>query len=654
MFNGWAETFLTGIQTFNQILTAGIAITAFSLFLYSLSFNLRDRVARSFAIILLCVVVIFTTDALQHRTVPDWGIELLLRLQWLGIVFLPAAYLHLSDALLVTAGRPSRGRRRLAVRLMYVVSAAFLLLLASGRLLGALVPDGRPAPHLQRTLWSEIFTVYYVVAMLWAAINLVRAYARLLTRSGRRRMIYLMAGATAPALGSYPYLLFGSALAARFPLLFWSAVVLINLLVGALITVMAYAVAFFGVSWPDRVVKSRLFKWLLRGPLTASVALALMTVLHRLGALMGIEYSALIPLSVVATVLLFEHAITLLAPLWERYLFFGRDRAELMLLQNVEERLLTESDLKQFLESVLAAVRDYLQSPSAFVAALDEGSLSLIVTAGRRSMLEQEDVHQALESFGDGNGGWRREFAWGKYWILPLHQRRGAEADRDEIPPLLGLLGVARRSEKSLEPDQRQALWLLADRVALALEDRRLQQRLFRSLQDIQPQVDLIQRIRAAGRYDAHAAIRVEGLPPEADLVNWVKEALTHYWGGPKLTNSPLMRLKIVQELARSHDGNAANALRALLRRAVEQVRPEGERRFTTEWILYNILEMKFIEGRKVREVADRLAMSEADLYRKQRVAIEAVAQAILEMEAQTVVVNSQDDRTGRYVESEP
>ncbi len=37
-------------------------------------------------------------------------------------------------------------------------------------------------------------------------------------------------------------------------------------------------------------------------------------------------------------------------------------------------------------------------------------------------------------------------------------------------------------------------------------------------------------------------------------------------------------------------------------------------------WILYNILEMKFLEGKKVREVAMRLAMSEADLYRKQRV----------------------------------
>jgi hypothetical protein len=68
----------------------------------------------------------------------------------------------------------------------------------------------------------------------------------------------------------------------------------------------------------------------------------------------------------------------------------------------------------------------------------------------------------------------------------------------------------------------------------------------------------------------------------------------------------------------------------------VDSVRPEGERRFTGEWILYNILEMKFIEGRKVRDVAARLAMSEADLYRKQRVAIEEVARAISGMEQET------------------
>lgn len=636
MFNGLADNLLVGIQTLNQILTAGIAITAFSLFLYSLTFNLRDRVARSFVIILLCVVVVFTTEALQSNTVPDWGIELLLRLQWLGIVFLPAAYVHLSDAVLVTAGRPSRGRRRLAVRLMYAVSAGFLLLLAFGLLLGPLVADGKPGAHFQRTIWTEVFTAYYIAAMIWAWVNFSRAYSRMLTRSGRRRMLYLMAGATAPALGSYPYLLYGSAVAAQFPLLFWGVATAISFLVGGLVVVMAYAVAFFGVSWPDRVVKSRLFKWIMRGPITASLALGLMTIVRRLGLLVGEQYSAFVPLTMTATVLLFEHAITLFFPLWDRYLFLGRDRTELQIFQNMEERMVTQDDLNQFLEAVLASVRDHMQSPSAFVAALDGNDLSLIVMAGNRSMIDQEKLSGALEMLGEGNGAQHHEFVWGKYWVLPLHQRRLGDRDKDEIPPLLGVLGVAHNGSLLMEHDQRESLWLLADRAALALEDRLLQHRMFRLLEDLQPQADMIQRMRAAGRYDSRVSLLNEALPPESDLANWVKEALTHYWGGPKLTNSPLMRLQVVQTMAGEYDGNAANALRALLRKAVNYVRPEGERRFTTEWILYNILEMKFIEGRKVREVAGRLAMSEADLYRKQRVAVEAVAKAILDMESQT------------------
>jgi hypothetical protein len=105
------------------------------------------------------------------------------------------------------------------------------------------------------------------------------------------------------------------------------------------------------------------------------------------------------------------------------------------------------------------------------------------------------------------------------------------------------------------------------------------------------------------------------------------------------------MKLRIVKTFMDNYEGNTSNALRALLREAVDQVKPEGDRKFTSEWILYNILEMKFIEGRKVREVAGRLAMSEADLYRKQRVAVEVVARAIIDMEKdENIVMAGQND----------
>jgi hypothetical protein len=403
--------------------------------------------------------------------------------------------------------------------------------------------------------------------------------------------------------------------------------------VAVLVITMAYAVAFFGVSWPDRVVKSRLFKWLLRGPVTASLALGLMTIIRRAGELFGGDpYSGFVPLVMVVTVLMFEHAITLLFPLWERVLFFGRDRDEIQLLQNIEERLLTQGDLQQFLENVLAAVRDHLQSPCSFVAALDGDELSINVVAGNSVLLEKENLNDVLRVINQNGDNGRQEFVWGDFWILPLHRRK-VTGDRDEMLPLIGLLGIARKSDVPIDPDQRDSLWLLADRVALALEDRQLQQRVFRSLEDLQPQMDMLQRIRAAGRYDTTTNLLTEPVFETTDMADWVKDALTHYWGGPKLTSSPLMKLRVIRTFMNNYDGNTSNALRALLRQAVDQVKPDGDRKFTSEWILYNILEMKFIEGRKVREVAGRLAMSEADLYRKQRIAVEAVAHAIIAME---------------------
>jgi hypothetical protein len=63
-------------------------------------------------------------------------------------------------------------------------------------------------------------------------------------------------------------------------------------------------------------------------------------------------------------------------------------------------------------------------------------------------------------------------------------------------------------------------------------------------------------------------------------------------------------------------------------------LKPDGTRSFTaTEWMLYNILELKIIQGQKVRDVARRLVMSESDLYRKQRAAFDEVARIVMDME---------------------
>ncbi len=304
MDGSFEQGWLVAFRTLDQILTAGVAITAFSFLLYALTFNLRDRVARSFALILASVVIVFSSQAISSVNTYPSEISFWLHLQWIGIIFIPPAYLYFSDALLATTGKPSRGRRRWAVRISFLFSFIILLTLPSNLLVGPLVNDGQLAPHLQRTLLTGFFSIYYAALVILAWVNFARAYRRTITHASRRRMLYLLAGSTAPAIGSYPYIVFNSSIFVNNPLFFWILATFSSILIGALLVSMAYSVAFFGVPLPDRVIKSRLFVWLMRGPVTASIILGVTTLLRRAGALFGDPYNTLVPIVMVFGILI--------------------------------------------------------------------------------------------------------------------------------------------------------------------------------------------------------------------------------------------------------------------------------------------------------------------------------------------------------------
>ncbi|MCK5793310.1 MAG: hypothetical protein KAH12_01285, partial [Anaerolineales bacterium] len=129
---------LSILQTINELLAAGISITAFSLLLYSLSFNLKDKVARSFAFIMGCVVVVFVGESVAGVVSSPTWIEIWYQIQWVGIIMLPAAYVHMSDAILATTGRPSRGRRTKLVKVTFLISFVFLIMIPFYVLVGPL------------------------------------------------------------------------------------------------------------------------------------------------------------------------------------------------------------------------------------------------------------------------------------------------------------------------------------------------------------------------------------------------------------------------------------------------------------------------------------------------------------------------------------
>jgi hypothetical protein len=626
-----SEALLETLQTINRILTAGNAITAFSLLLYGLTFNLRDRVARTFAQLLACVTVVYFGDVLAETAYSQSELETWLRLQWLGIAFVPATYLHLSDALLAATGRPSRGRRRALILATYLIGLAILLLATLTQSIGAELNFSGDAGYLSPGPIFPIFTLFLGGSLAFSGLNYWRAYKRCLTRTSKRRLRYLMIGSLGPVLATFPFLMITGRSGLDFPLLFWTSLIIITMGVAGMLVLMAYSIAYFGVSQPDRVVKSRLFQWILRGPVVASSVLAATVIVNRVALYFNLETSRIVPLVMVGSLILLQYLITFIRPPIERWLFYGQDRDDVARLQLLEDRLLTTGDLRQFLESVLNSACDITRTPSAFIAVLGETGLELEVAVGPDDPLRGEedlppflmaDKKRDIEGLGT-------MFIWDHYWLLPLR----SEEDPKEVFGIIGL--KARAEEPDFEEEEIESLKMLAQRASGALTDRMLQLEVFQVVDRLVPQIESVQRMRAEARYrgsDAFIA-PMETLGSGADLANMVKDALSHYWGGPRLTESPLMNLRVVKATLDEHDGNPVNTLRAILRRGIERVRPTGERRFTAEWMLFNILEMKFLEGRKVRDVALRLAMSEADLYRKQRVAIEEVSKAIAEME---------------------
>jgi hypothetical protein len=629
------DALISSLVVLNQILDAGNAITAFSLMLYALTFNIRERTARSLALLLSCVTVVYFGDVLASTASTSDEIEIWLRFQWIGLAFMPAAYLHVSDAILAGTGRPSRGRRRLIVLLSYIISGIILIAATRGHHVAAEMISTETTTFLRPGPWFPVYAFFVIFCLGFAGVNFWRSYKRCLTRSSKRRMRYLLIGSFGPILGAFPFMMIAPRGLLDQPLFFWGVLIIVNMLVAVQVVMITYSIAYFGVSYPDRVVKSKLAQWILRGPIVASSVLAVNVVVNRLGRLVGIENSRVVSFAMVATLLLLQYVITLIRPSIERWFFYGEDRDDVARLQSLEDRLLTTGDLQQFLESILNAGCDVIGVPSAFVAVVGPDGLELEVAVGPEDPLRgSKDLPPLLVSEAgtvdfDVLG---TVFVWDVYWLIPLRLRQRGE--------VIGVFGLRARGQKpDFNTEEEQTLMVLLERATVALADRILQREVFSVVDRLVPQVDAIQRLRAAATYGGASTLteHVEGIRTQDELANLVREALGHYWGGPRLTHSPLLALRVVRQTVGQYDGNPVNALRAILRNAIERVKPEGDRRFTAEWMLYNILEMKFLQGRKVRDVAMRLAMSEADLYRKQRVAIEEVSRAIAEMERDAV-----------------
>jgi hypothetical protein len=639
---------LNVVTLLNRIVVTGILVTAFALIIYIGLYNRYSPIARDFALVLACVIGAFLGDLLTQ--VSSMQTDLWLRFQWIGIAFVPAMSLALSDTLLRATG-DAQPLRQLAPKIGYGVGAVvFLLILFTDHVAApGLTPDG--LPHLAPGMLFYPFTLYYFACVAWATYNVIEARRRSLTATTKRRMTYFALAFAAPAMSMFPYLL-PTGWPAVFPvLLAWLGVLLVNMGVGAAITFMGYTVAYFGASAPDRVIKRRMMKYLIRGPLLAAIVITALVLSSRVEQWLNLPGFFIGLIATATIILLAQLFIVTLQPAIDR-LIAGEDSAEVARLQQFSERLMTTSDMTQYLENVLAALCDLLRARTAFVATcpgplsdvLDEPLYIAIGSSDTEqspSLPVSEEVLQSamsLRPLGDGAAMEDpsrtlipQEFMqWEDFWLIPLHTVDGRI--------VLAVLGLSVRPQQlELSEEEKRGVAMLLRQAARVLEDALTQRRAFEALERLVPDAEEMQRRMAQTANPAAPTVSdFERLPSDDydDMTRLVQDAMKDFWGGPRFTDSPLMELQVVADAMAAENGNATKALRRVLSDAIERLKPDGQRSFTAaEWMLYNILELKILQSQKVRDVARKLVMSESDLYRKQRAAYAEIARIVAEME---------------------
>ncbi len=633
---GAANLLTTMLLQLNDLLSAAVLIVGFSLLAYIALQNWQTAIARALCVLLLGVVVVFGGDVLLGQAERETTIQFLLRAQWLGITLVPAGYVHLSDALLTYSGLPNKGRRWL-VGFGYLISLVFFgLALGSNLLLAGGIARGSLAQFGAGPLFG-LFVLYFAATSVWGLWVVWQVRHIALTPTLRRRLTYLGATFLAPGLAVFPYLI----IAGTYRVLSENIVLLLaalgNIGVAIMITIMVYSIAFQGLLLPDRLIKQDFIRWGLYGPFIGVTIILFLRSTPVLARWFGLPAATLVIFGVMIMTVLMPIFVSKIKPYLDA-LVYRQDRAEIAYLRTLPRNTFTYADLRSLLENTLVVICGALRVDTGFVAAPDDGANYTIKTmVGARREVKRfvaghplAEVMPQIAALPPKNAGEippiESFLRYDGFCLLSLH---GPEGD------FLGALGMAYPSG-GLTTEARRLIGVLAHQMELALATVHMQQRLFDTLRGMGPEMQSLQELNT--RLEQATPASLETLESDVALLpefpQLVKDALTHYWGGPKLSDSPLLKLRTVRRLLVEQGGSPTRALQTVLRQAIENLRPDEQLDPTAqEWLLYNILELRFLQGKRTRDIAERLAMSESDFYRKQRIAVEEVVRQLALME---------------------
>ena len=612
------------LRTLSEVLTAAVAMAAFSMLLFSLQFIRRKQIlAWSSVPLLVCIVVIYSTEALESIAMGASAHLLWKKLHWTGLIFLPSLVFFFALPLPGMTGRPAGRLGRCFAGAAMLGSLFFTVRLWQDKLFAGIKTISNIGTTMIHSSETVFFWIFCVVCLFLTFEMLNITFLRTKTHASRRRMLYLIVSVTGILIGSFPLLLFGSGLLiSRHPIIFWTLSVIGNALVTAMVLLLAYSVTNFSVPWSDRLARLRMLEWILRGPVTASLTLWLVTMLNRTSDTLGLRVAGLNTFATVFSIIVLEYLAGLAMPFIERSSLVGLGAEDYAIFREFQGMMVFKPELETFLEALAGALCDRFQARNGFFAVMDEfGKVDSLISVGGSEQIP-ESLTASLPAYFAENGN--EPYREDTRVIFPVI------SCVEGTSVFLGVLGLSDPSAALDSEEGRVVLDEALDNARTVLRQRRYLTAAYQALRGSSASDP--QNTFRSGSVLNRESLLAENSEME-NVVAWTKDALAHYWGGPRLSDNPLLELEIVKSAAAEMNDTPINALRSVLKKALEKLRPEGERAYNGEWILYNIIDLKFFEKEKVKDIVRRLAMSEADFYRKQKVAVEAMAKEIIRME---------------------
>jgi hypothetical protein len=533
-------------------------------------------------------------------------------LRWLAIP-LPLAWLWLMADLVGPAEQmPLRRLRRAALGLTVV--------------LVVLAPLGEPWRHIvggRLIAWGWLYFPLYLVVLLgaglpaaWLAARSARASADPWRRASR--------GALAAA--TLVMLLAAAVRAAGF-WLHWPAPPLatdLSVLVAAV--GLATALVFADVADGRTSLAAMLYR------LAHATGITLVYVAMGAAAVVGLGLPWVVLIPVVLAVVTTHWLSGASQSLFEAAFYRApvqRLRADLRALA---ETLEGQQDLATQLRPALARGAGQAGAHQALLAVAAPGADTATVLAAWPVSLEGARLPPGLLATRgpaelSGNGSLS-----GRGWVVPLAGAEGAALVAVALPGH----GFDDRSGALLAE--------LADDVAVLVAAWRAQVERQTAIATL---VADYQAASTALHAQAQALVGEPAGPEAGALANhardWVEDALRHLHDVAYLGRHPLADLAVVAAALASVPGPVTHlergqAVRQLLEALINRLRPVGPlpaEPYPAEWRLYAVLHTAYVEGQPNREIMARLYIGEGTFHRARRQALDAVAAALEEVEAE-------------------